>query len=231
MTQDTSGAPSPGSKRRAGAGVDLYWLPLGAGGHFVRLNGRALRSDPGAPRAPRTSRPLPHRPGDNRARGTLCDRERIGLSATQTERREASGSKDRSAVATWLGSASSATRSAAGGWRSSRISPKQSQAPSASATTRDARVASSSSSRAFPLSCGDAAHSTPTRCGTPTRSSHGSWRKAVCGRKRFTPPLAAGPPDGRPASDRQPELIRVKGTPMVGAERLLVAVATFARPN
>jgi hypothetical protein len=21
-------------------GVDLYWLPLGAGGHFVRLNGR-----------------------------------------------------------------------------------------------------------------------------------------------------------------------------------------------
>jgi hypothetical protein len=24
--------------------VDLYWLPLGAGGHFVRLNGRALES-------------------------------------------------------------------------------------------------------------------------------------------------------------------------------------------
>jgi hypothetical protein len=24
----------------AGAAVDLYWLPLGAGGHFVRLNGR-----------------------------------------------------------------------------------------------------------------------------------------------------------------------------------------------
>jgi hypothetical protein len=22
------------------AAVDLYWLPLGAGGHFVRLNGR-----------------------------------------------------------------------------------------------------------------------------------------------------------------------------------------------
>jgi hypothetical protein len=26
--------------RRADAAVDLYWLPLGAGGHFVRLNGR-----------------------------------------------------------------------------------------------------------------------------------------------------------------------------------------------
>jgi hypothetical protein len=25
---------------RTGAAVDLYWLPLGAGGHFVRLNGR-----------------------------------------------------------------------------------------------------------------------------------------------------------------------------------------------
>ena len=26
--------------RRPTAAVDLYWLPLGAGGHYVRLNGR-----------------------------------------------------------------------------------------------------------------------------------------------------------------------------------------------
>jgi hypothetical protein len=26
------------------AGVDLYWLPLGAGGHFVRLNGRVYEA-------------------------------------------------------------------------------------------------------------------------------------------------------------------------------------------
>ena len=26
------------------SGVDLYWLPLGAGGHFVRLNGRAYEA-------------------------------------------------------------------------------------------------------------------------------------------------------------------------------------------
>jgi len=26
------------------AGVDLYWLPLGAGGHFVRLNGRVYET-------------------------------------------------------------------------------------------------------------------------------------------------------------------------------------------
>jgi hypothetical protein len=25
-------------------GIDLYWLPLGAGGHFVRLNGRAYEA-------------------------------------------------------------------------------------------------------------------------------------------------------------------------------------------
>lgn len=28
----------------AGHGVDLYWLPLGAGGHFVRLNGRVYEA-------------------------------------------------------------------------------------------------------------------------------------------------------------------------------------------
>jgi hypothetical protein len=29
-----------GRERRETAAVDLYWLPLGAGGHFVRFNGR-----------------------------------------------------------------------------------------------------------------------------------------------------------------------------------------------
>ena len=38
-----------GSERRTfdepgGASVDLYWLPLGAGGRFVRLNGRAYEA-------------------------------------------------------------------------------------------------------------------------------------------------------------------------------------------
>jgi hypothetical protein len=39
-----------GQGRRSGdaagevSAVDLYWLPLGAGGHFVRLNGRAFES-------------------------------------------------------------------------------------------------------------------------------------------------------------------------------------------
>src|SRR5918911_5688583 len=42
MRLDSNGPPtrpSLGSEDRP-YGIDLYWLPLGAGGHFVRLNGR-----------------------------------------------------------------------------------------------------------------------------------------------------------------------------------------------
>jgi len=44
--RDQTGAGPPGApdgapaRRPSEAGIDLYWLPLGAGGHFVRLNGR-----------------------------------------------------------------------------------------------------------------------------------------------------------------------------------------------
>jgi hypothetical protein len=37
----TNVSPAGGLK---GAAVDLYWLPLGAGGHFVRLNGRVFEA-------------------------------------------------------------------------------------------------------------------------------------------------------------------------------------------
>ena len=36
--------PSPGHVAGETAAVELYWLPLGAGGHFVRLNGRAYEA-------------------------------------------------------------------------------------------------------------------------------------------------------------------------------------------
>lgn len=37
----STGAPDrPFTRHRSDASIDLYWLPLGAGGHFVRLNGR-----------------------------------------------------------------------------------------------------------------------------------------------------------------------------------------------
>lgn len=36
--------PNPEPTASADLGVDLYWLPLGAGGHFVRLNGRVYEA-------------------------------------------------------------------------------------------------------------------------------------------------------------------------------------------
>jgi hypothetical protein len=40
--REPNGRGRPGGRPEGGgaAAVDLYWLPLGAGGHFVRLNGR-----------------------------------------------------------------------------------------------------------------------------------------------------------------------------------------------
>jgi hypothetical protein len=39
-----SGPSEPRSVPPVGAGIDLYWLPLGAGGRFVRFNGRIYES-------------------------------------------------------------------------------------------------------------------------------------------------------------------------------------------
>lgn len=46
-------SPEPAADTRTAARVDLHWLPLGAGGHFVRLNGRVYE----AFAARRTGRP------------------------------------------------------------------------------------------------------------------------------------------------------------------------------
>lgn len=44
MAASGIGAPSSAVADVAKAAVDLYWLPLGAGGHSVRLNGRAFEA-------------------------------------------------------------------------------------------------------------------------------------------------------------------------------------------
>jgi len=41
MDRESAGTGAPD---RGSAAVDLYWLPLGAGGHFVRLNGRVYEA-------------------------------------------------------------------------------------------------------------------------------------------------------------------------------------------
>lgn len=41
---ETAGPPRSASPATAAVGIDLYWLPLGAGGHSVRLNGRVFEA-------------------------------------------------------------------------------------------------------------------------------------------------------------------------------------------
>jgi hypothetical protein len=41
---EADGDPLAGDAGGQAAAVDLYWLPLGAGGHFVRLNGRVYEA-------------------------------------------------------------------------------------------------------------------------------------------------------------------------------------------
>ena len=44
MSKGGAGGPAGDAAGQATAAVDLYWLPLGAGGHFVRLNGRVYEA-------------------------------------------------------------------------------------------------------------------------------------------------------------------------------------------
>jgi hypothetical protein len=44
VTISGPGSPVSAAAGQEGAAVDLYWLPLGAGGHFVRLNGRVFEA-------------------------------------------------------------------------------------------------------------------------------------------------------------------------------------------
>ena len=44
MTTSGTGTPLGAATGPGGASVDLYWLPLGAGGHFVRFNGRVFEA-------------------------------------------------------------------------------------------------------------------------------------------------------------------------------------------
>jgi hypothetical protein len=43
-TDETSTLEQEALPRRTESGIDLYWLPLGAGGHSVRLNGRVYET-------------------------------------------------------------------------------------------------------------------------------------------------------------------------------------------
>jgi hypothetical protein len=113
------------------AAVDLYWLPLGAGGHFVRLNGRVYEA---------LAARLQRRPA--------CD---LYHSALQIELPEGTFVIEQAPVHDWSGAErgvvaegavgtrwagrSSATRSGSGAVATYRTSPRPSTAPGASAIT------------------------------------------------------------------------------------------------
>ena len=120
---DSTLADAAGMTAESETGVDLYWLPLGAGGHSVRLNGRVFEVV--AARLKRRSR---------------CDLYHSALEVRvpegrfvieQAPVRDSSGSERgvvaEGAVGSRWGdvSGSSATRCAAGVTESSRTSTKQ----------------------------------------------------------------------------------------------------------
>jgi hypothetical protein len=165
----------------AEAGIDLYWLPLGAGGHSVRLNGRLFEA--GAARLGRRAPcDLYHSALEVCAPEGRFVVEQARPSATVTGARVASLPKARSAAATPGAFGSSATRCAAGAAESFRTPTKLSRARSDSPTIRTSHGESSTWLPTFRPPCGVATSSRPARCGTPTQSSRGSLREAACRR-------------------------------------------------
>ena len=99
------------------ASVDLYWLPLGAGGHSVRLNGKVFEVV-AARLAHRT-----HRTCTTRRSSLLFRMGALSLSKRQhreTERSAALSVRGQSVLALRRGCGYFATRSGVGGMASSR---------------------------------------------------------------------------------------------------------------
>ena len=147
-------------------GIDLYWLPLGAGGHSVRLNERSSNgswrgSNTGSAATSTTRRSRFTFP---RA-GSWSSRRRYG----ETERTVGSSPKVPSALERSIVSRCFDTRSDAGVRARSPMSTKRSRARSDSATMPPARVACSSWCRRCRHPSGAATSCAQGRCGTRTR--------------------------------------------------------------
>ncbi len=180
------------------AAVDFYWLPLGAGGHFVRLNGRVFEAV--------TAR-LQRRP--------VCDlyhsalQVHLGADTYVIEQApvpdlvgERRGVVAEGAVgpASPAAFASAVTRSASGAAAISRISRRPWIALGGSAMTRGAPAICSTSSPRYRRRSGAATSSEPGRCGIRIRSPRGSSRAPDLMPPRSSRRRADGRPDGTPAS-------------------------------
>src|SRR5439155_11415907 len=144
------------------AGVDLYWLPLGAGGHFVRRNGRVYEA--------LTAR-LQRRPARD-----------LYHSALQVELQEGTFVIEQAPVHDWSGQERGvvaegavgarwagrfrifATRSGSGAVATYRTWPRPSTAPGGSATTSSAPGGCSTRSRRCQPRYGAVMSSAQVRC-------------------------------------------------------------------
>ena len=143
---------SPGGNGSMRSSVDLYWLPLGAGGHSVRLNGQVSEAVVALldRRAPRD---LYHS-----ALVVAVPEGRFVIESAPVQRDD--GAKRGvvgevpSARARPVACACSATRSAAGADGVIPTSPKPSTVRGGSRTTKPSRGACSTSSRRFRCPCG-----------------------------------------------------------------------------
>ncbi len=183
----------------ASAAADLYWLPLGAGGRFVRMNGRiyeacdaaihrrnrcdlyhsALEVQVPGGRFVIEQTPVPDRHGDRRgvvAEGAVGSRRAARLRIFRYEVRR---------------------------WRDGVIPDVREAIDSPRRLTGDVTVAAAtarSRSVGADRPPGDGTSCAQARCGTPTRSSRGSSSRRGSTRRTYVSPRTAGHPDGTRAS-------------------------------
>jgi len=181
-----------------GAAVDLHWIPLGAGGHVVRLNGCAFEALAAA---------LARRPRADLFHAALVvevdgARHTIEVAPSPDGQGEARGVVATGPVGARPLGRLRLFRYEVRCWRdgTSRTSPTPSGRPGASRRTRWWRAACSPSSPRCRRPCGGATSCARGRCGTPTRSSPGHSR-APAYQWRWYPCRPAGArPGGTPAS-------------------------------
>ena len=170
-------------------GVDLYWLPLGAGGHSVRLQWSPIRGAVAAfeREGAMTSTTLRRGAG---AKGPVRDRDdagdgRVAERATVRSPAVRSGA----AVLGW----STLFRYEVRRWLGGEIpmSPRRSRARGRSQTTRSSHSVCSIWCRSYRRRPGVATSSAPARCGTRTRSAPGCSSPQDWTSRRFRFPLAA----------------------------------------
>ena len=157
--------------------VDLFWLPLGAGGHCVRANGRMYEAV-AARLAGRDRLALYHSALEVHFSGERFVIEMGPVWNTPDPQRGVVGEGP---VGLRSLGRSRLFRYEVRCWRNGRI-PDVDEAvdsPQRLATTPRGRDGSSTCCRSSPDAPGGPTSSTPATCGTPTRSSPGCWPAAV----------------------------------------------------